>query len=551
MLYSVQSVSDKGVYQMEFETIVLPKVNKVMHAYNTNKDFLHNYFDYDTGATSYQQRVSELKNRSYKRQQLSEVIYKFMEPFGISSKAKSHIDELANNGIVVVGGQQSGLLTGPLYSIHKAITVILLARQQRKLLNIPVIPVFWVAGEDHDLNEINHVYSEENGRAFKNQYREKYVLKLMASDTEYDLEMMRTFIKEIFGKFGETAHTKDLLHGVLQALERESTFTGFFVRLMNGLFEQEGLLFIDSAFKSLRELEKEYFVKLIEEAEPLAQLIHSKEHQFSEQGLGKPIDAQINAANLFYVHETGRVLLTRQSNDFINDSAGLRFTKAELIEIARRKPWLLSNNVATRPIMQDMVFPVLAFVGGPGEIAYWALLKEAFNHLHMKMPIIIPRMSITLVMPHVKRVLDEKGFSVRDVMEGKVEVAREEFISNLNNEQFEVTLLQTKDMLNAHYDKLAVTVSEDSMQELIKKNLQIHFKQLDYLKEKVDESLLLKYQAKVKGYNLLIGEISPGGNLQERVYTPYSYLNQFGPTLVSEVLAMPMKMDDSHKIIYL
>ena len=79
-----------------------------------------------------------------------------------------------------------------------------------------------------------------------------------------------------------------------------------------------------------------------------------------------------------------------------------------MLRIAKEEPWLLSNNVATRPLMQDMVFPVLAFVGGPGEIAYWAVLKEAFHHLGMKMPIIVPRMSMTLVTPQVKHALDEK-----------------------------------------------------------------------------------------------------------------------------------------------
>ena len=129
--------------------------------------------------------------------------------------------------------------------------------------------------------------------------------------------------------------------------------------------------------------------------------------------------------------------LSRKDGYFVNDSSGIRFSKAEMLRIAKEEPWLLSNNVATRPLMQDMVFPVLAFVGGPGEIAYWAVLKEAFHHLDMKMPIIVPRMSMTLVTPQVKHALDEKSFTVEDVMSGAVFTAREQFVSGLHDERFD------------------------------------------------------------------------------------------------------------------
>ena len=182
-----------------------------------------------------------------------------MEPFGISKKASAHLEELSENGVVVIGGQQAGIMTGPLYSVHKAITVILLAEEKRKELGVPVIPVFWVAGEDHDLNEINHVYTESSNGTTKHKYPEKFILKLMASDAKYSREEMTAFIEGVFRQFGETEHTRSLLIEVLSAVETEETFTGFFVRLMNGLFQEQGLLFIDSAYKPLREIEKEPF----------------------------------------------------------------------------------------------------------------------------------------------------------------------------------------------------------------------------------------------------------------------------------------------------
>ncbi|HJF30892.1 MAG TPA: bacillithiol biosynthesis cysteine-adding enzyme BshC [Sporosarcina psychrophila] len=538
---------------MELEANALQEKNKVMQSYTSDKEFLHTFFDYENEESSYSERLEELAGRTFERRQLAETIRSFMEPFGISASAYKHIDELAENAVAVIGGQQAGILTGPLYSVHKAITVILLAKKQREKLGIPVVPVFWVAGEDHDLNEINHVYTEMEGRATKHQYRENFVLKLMASEAEYDKQLMASLVKDIFGKFGETAYTKDLLDEVLDAIEQEETFTQFFVRLMNGLFKEEGLLFIDSASRQLRVLEKSYFALLIEESAQLAEEISNKEELFAEKGFGSPLGAESDAANLFYIHDTGRVLLSRKDGYFVNDSSGLRFSKADMLRIAEEEPWLLSNNVATRPLMQDMVFPVLAFVGGPGEIAYWAVLKEAFHHLDMKMPIIVPRMSMTLVTPQVKHALDEKSLTVDDVMSGAVFTAREQFVSGLQDERFDSVLDETEKILGQQYEKIAEYADQQGpmMQELLEKNLLFHTKQLNYLKGKAEEAVLLKHDAALRTFAILEGELFPEGVLQERLYTPYTYLNSYGPTLIQDLLKLPLEMDGTHKIIYL
>ena len=538
---------------MELEVLALQEKNKVMQSYINDKEFLHMFFDYKNEESSYPARLDELAGRDFERAQLADAIRTFMEPFGISAVANTHINELAENAVTIIGGQQAGILTGPLYSVHKAITVILLARKQREKLNVPVVPVFWVAGEDHDLNEINHIYTEMDGQATKNQYREKFVLKLMASDAVYDKKMLSSFVKDTFGKFGETSNTKALLDEVLSAVEMEDTFTQFFVRLMNGLFKNEGLLFIDSAAKQLRELEKKHFVRLIVESERIAEAVKSKEELFAEKGYGTPLGAESDAANLFYVHDTGRVLLSRKDGYFVNDSLGLQFSKLDMLRIAEETPWLLSNNVATRPLMQDMVFPVLAFVGGAGEIAYWSLLKEAFHHLDMKMPIIAPRMSITLVTPQVKHALKEKSMTVEEVMSGAVLTARDQFISGLTDEGFDLVMDETEEILRKQYEKIAEFTDRQgtTMQELLTKNLQFHKKQLGYLKGKAEEAVLLKHATALRTYGILEGELFPEGVLQERLYPPYAYLNGYGPTLINDLLQLPYEMDGTHKVVYL
>ncbi|WP_172369776.1 bacillithiol biosynthesis cysteine-adding enzyme BshC [Sporosarcina jiandibaonis] len=538
---------------MKVDNIALQEQNKVMQSYNNDNEFIHTYFDYENKESSYPERLAELSTRRFKRKQLAETVRSFMEPFGISQSAHEHLVELEEDAVTVVGGQQAGILTGPLYSVHKAISVILLAKKQRQALGVPVVPVFWVAGEDHDINEINHVYTNTAGRVTKEQIQDKFVLKLMASDATFDQIEMKEYVKTIFSKFGETAYTKPLMEEVLAAVDKENTFTGFFVRLMNGLFAEEGLLFIDSAYKPLRELESDYFQLLIQESENVAAAIVDKEAMFNSGGYGRPFDAEGDASHLFYVHETGRMLLTRRDEYYVNDSAGLRFTTEEMLDIAKESPFLLSNNVATRPLMQDLVFPVLAFIGGPGEITYWALLKEAFHQLGIKMPIIVPRLSITLVPRDTGKALKEKSMTFQDVLSGEVMGAREEFIETLKNKQFDQAVAEAEKVLKKEYEKIRSTIASDElmMNDILEKNLNFHKLQFNYLKEKSEEAVIIKHEVALRKFSLIETDLYPNNALQERSYTPYTYMNEYGPTLIKDLLELPLEFNGTHKLIYI
>ncbi|MFP3489242.1 bacillithiol biosynthesis BshC, partial [Staphylococcus sp. SIMBA_130] len=98
-----------------------------------------------------------------------------------------------------------------------------------------------------------------------------------------------------------------------------------------------------------------------------------------------------------------RILLERLNGRFEGKTASVSFSKEELLDLAERQPEDLSNNVVTRPIMQDLMFPVLGFVAGPGELAYWALLKPAFHTFGIKMPVIVPRLTFTFVERHIQK----------------------------------------------------------------------------------------------------------------------------------------------------
>lgn len=539
---------------MKLETIELCQRSKVLEAYEQDEQFTHKYFDYTNDESGLKERLQELKTRTFQRERLQAVIRSFMEPFGISSIAQKRIEQITDEeAVMVVGGQQAGVLTGPLYSVHKAITVLLHAKEQEAALGVPVIPVFWIAGEDHDLNEINHLYSEANGQIRKEQLADAFILKEMASDAQYTEEHMVRLLTSAFEKFGETVYTKQLYEEVVEAAKEERTFTNFFVRLMNGLFSKQGLLFIDAAYQPLRQMESAYFTKLIQSNEQIALAVAEGEKAFDAAGFGKPIDVERSDAHLFYVHETGRVLLQRKDGLFVNESVGLSFTQAELLVIAKDAPEKLSNNVVTRPIMQDLVLPVLAFVGGAGELAYWAILKEAFHAVGLKMPVFVPRISITLVTRTVEKVLQEENLTIQDVMKGKAEERKQNVFEALQDQTFVASVNEMEQGLQQQYEHLTTVYGQDhqALHQMLRQNFIYHQKQFTYLKEKYEDAVYVNHQRQLDKFDLVESHLFPMMQLQERIYHPYYFMNLYGPTFIDELLALPFTNDGTHQVVYL
>ncbi|MGN7477230.1 bacillithiol biosynthesis cysteine-adding enzyme BshC [Solibacillus silvestris] len=538
---------------MELEQIHSPVTNKLLADYWSEHAHIHSFFEYKYNDDSFDDRIAYLKKRTHRSKELSQIIRAYMGQYGISQKAERHLSELEQDAVVVVGGQQAGLLTGPLYSVHKAISVILLAEQQRKKLNTPVVPMFWIAGEDHDIEEINHTFTITNGEVKKRGYSERSKLKKMASTTELNNEALQQFVVNVFKDFGETEHTEGLLKKVLHHAESSKTFTDFFTLLLNDLFENHGLLMLDATFEPFRQYEKSYFAKLIELNEEIAMGVVAQEHKFAQAGYAMPIEATEQNANLFYIKDGERFLLERKDGRFKNGLAHVNFTKEELLLIAEECPECLSNNVVTRPLMQEMALPVLAFVGGPGELAYWATLKPAFETLQLQMPIFAPRLSMTLVTRQVDALLQQKKLTITEVLANKVEQKLAQFMESVKDEQVNQSIEQMQKQLQRQYEQFASYLQRENyhVEELLQKNKNYHERQFDYLQSKLEQQNIEKHEITIRQYKTIQAILYPNGNYQERVYSPYLFLNTYGELLIDDLLALPMSISEQHQLITL
>ncbi|QCR31703.1 bacillithiol biosynthesis cysteine-adding enzyme BshC [Lysinibacillus sp. SGAir0095] len=538
---------------MRLEHIELPVNNKLLADYWSGNEKLRSFFKYEYNDDAFQTRYNYLKSKHYYNNELSSIIRQFMEPFGISEKAEENLNALEHGSVAVVGGQQAGILTGPLYSIHKAVSVILLAKEQSIKLGEKIVPIFWVAGEDHDLDEINHTYTNVNGAIKKRVYSDRSILKTMASTTSLQKEELEKLIRTIFKDYGETEYSQILYKNCINQLEQSETFTEFFARLMNELFKTEGLLLLDAAYTPFRKLESDFFVKMIELNEQIAKAVVKKEQTLDRAGYGTPILAKIDNANLFYVQEGERFLLERKSNLYQDATGFITLTLDQLLDIAKNNPEKLSNNVVTRPLMQEMTIPVLAFVGGPGELAYWATLKDAFNVLDLQMPIIAPRMHITLVERKIEQLLSKYELSILDIMNGKAKYLKEQYIDSVQDAEAKLQLEGLNQMVKEQYKKLEahLNIQQLELQPIIEKNMKYHELQFDYLSKKIEQRVLIKHEKTIRQFDMMQLALYPNDSLQERVYNPFQYMNYYGPTLIRDLCALPLEIANKHYVIHL
>lgn len=537
---------------MELEQVYVENSNKLLQDYRDKQANLSSFFHFKNEQNSFEQRLKDLKDHSVRRKELSTIIRNFMSELTTSKKIEQHINELEKDAVVVVGGQQSGLLTGPLYSVNKAISVLLVAQQQREKLGVPVVPVFWVAGEDHDIDEINHTFSTANNRLIKHPFTDDSKVKKMASFTKLQSDKLVQWIESIFSQFGETAFTKSLLDETIAVAKKSDNYTSFFVNLMNDLFKEYGLLYLDAANLALRQYEAPYFERLIEHSKEIAAVVTAREAKLNELGYGSPIGATEDAANLFYTKNGERFLLSRVNGRFVNNSAGVSFTKEEMIELANNEA-CFSNNVVTRPMMQDMVLPVLAFVGGPGELAYWATLKDGFEILGMQVPVFVPRMNITYVTRETERNLQEIGISASEAINGVVSQKKEAFENKIYDAEAKAIIENTKNIITTQYEDIQNHLVKNGihLERIANKNLEFHKQQFDFLMNQIEKDIRLKHEVAFRQFIQVESELLPAGGFQERVYSPYPYLNQYGKQLIDDLMKLSIDVNYKHTIVYL
>ncbi|SDY61090.1 bacillithiol biosynthesis cysteine-adding enzyme BshC [Thermoactinomyces sp. DSM 45892] len=540
---------------MKIECIKNPWQNQLMNDYLELEHPVHSFFSHHPlKSSSYPVRAQEVfasLSQRVDREKLVEVLYNYHQPELLHPEIESNLERLRQeDSLVVIGGQQAGLLTGPLYTIHKVFTIIELARKQEQELGKPVIPVFWIAGEDHDLDEVNHIWIQRKEGILKKRYRVEVEKnnREAVSHLTIDPEDLQNWLQEISEHYVDTPYKTEWLEACLALAHDKPSWGRFFARLLHSLFAKYGLVLIDSADPRVRQIERDFFLRLIHQSKQIQASIQKSVQQFQEAGYADPIHTQPNQANLFLITDNERVLLDREGDQWVTRGGKQTFTTPEICHIAQHTPERFSNNVATRPLMQEYLFPVLAFVAGPGEVAYWGVLKEAFTHTGLSMPIVYPRFQMTLVERHVDTRKREFGHSWETYLtEGTL--IREEWLKAQFTLQidplFDAMKKQVVDLYQPMIKQIHSQLGRQT-EEMGQKNIEKVTEQIQFYQRFVERTMSDIHQTTLRQWDELLQGISPNEQPQERVYNLIYYWNAYGLDWIDRVLQLLRDKQPTH-----
>lgn len=531
--------------------------SRLAQAYIHRFDSVSGFYGEDyRSSTGFERRAEWLDHSESKRIPRAAVVdclRTYNDKFNSHQAVKDALHALEKpETLVIVGGQQSGLLTGPILVIYKALTIIQAAADAAKRLNRPVVPVFWIAGEDHDWDEVNHTYfPTQDLDLAKIKLDPKEPLRTSVSYTEVTEEDWEIQLQGLRELLPDGPSKAELLELAGAATAGSHNLSEGFAKLLGAMFGKYGLILLDSADPGLRSLEIPVFEDMIKHNEVLGLSYQQMARDIAGAGYEVQADVPENGANLFYLHEGIRLLLYREGDVFADRKGRVRMSQDELLYKLHEHPDRFSNNVLTRPLMQDSLLPVLGTVLGMGEISYWAITRGAFAEMGLQMPLILPRMSFTLLDDTVRKHMDKYGLTFQDVQH-RLEEKRQAWLASQDQLNLEERFGQTKAAFEQLYQPLIEDLGklQPGLVKLGSANMDKIMKQMDYLLNKSQGALEQQHEAALRQWQAVELSLMPLGRPQERVYNIFYYLNRYGMDLIDRLMEIPYDATGTHRLIH-
>ncbi len=504
------------------------------------------------------------------RKTVAESIRGFHSSLGAIPPASARNIELLESPdtIAIVTGQQAGMLGGPLYTFYKAFTAIELAKSFREQFpNLSFVPVFWIETEDHDLEEISSVnVLNAEGRLESIRYTPTALSenpeapwRKQAGSTPLEVKPLAEFFEKLQAALQPTGFSAEVLDMLHHFNAPGKTFAHAFASILLHYFAEDGLLVIDANSKELKSLSKDIFRREIETSPQLSEQIVLQSVKLEET-----YHAQVKARalNLFYVNEeSDRLLIVEkekssgEKREFFLKGTRKTFTIEELLSELDSHPERFSPNVVMRPLYQDSLLPTVAYVAGPGEIAYYSQFAPAYEWAALPMPLIHPRVTVTLVEDRLERVFEKFHITPEDILSdahGRNTALFDAMIESELQPRFASALADIDRTLESLREKVAQ--ADPTLDGAL---TSLKGKVLTAVRDFESKTLAAerKRHATTKAQlDKLLAALLPSGELQERELNLVYFLNKYGPRFfeVIKQLLHPIALDfREHHILHL
>ena len=449
----------------------------------------------------------EEKNKNFpfeNRAILANALQLQYDGFEISEATVSNIELLKeSNTFTITTGHQLNLFTGPLYFIYKIVSVINLTKELKKAYpNYNFVPLYWMATEDHDFDEINFF----NFKGKKIQWKKESngpVGRLSTSGLE---EIFETFSAEL-GLGNNANYLRELFQKSYLEYKNLADATRF---LANELFKNEGLVIIDGDNSDLKKMFAPYIKN-----ELLNQTSFKKVNETLP--LLKEYNIQVNPReiNLFYIQDNLRERIIFENGNYKINNTLLSFSESEILTELEKNPENFSPNVILRPLYQEVILPNICYIGGGGELSYWLELKSNFDGNAISFPILLLRNSVLIANKKQVEKLDKLNLNWADVFltQQALVNAKTKEMSN-----FTIDFSQQKEFLKNQFKALhdIANQTDKSFLGAVKAQEMKQLKGLDNLEKRLLKSEKRNHKEKLERIIQIQNELFPNQSLQER-----------------------------------
>lgn len=511
--------------------------HQVPHTTRLFSDFLYDYPKVRSFYPSSPYVLQNLHSRPdydpERREQVASILERQNRGWNASAKALENISRLRSGASAVLTGQQVGLFGGPVFALYKALTAIKLAEEATSR-GVNAVPIFWLATEDHDLAEINHVAVP--GQDFSLQQ-----LRTQAAGNPDSPVGRITFADEI-GTV--TDHASEILgESEIVAVLRQSYLPGTnfgdaFARLFAKVFADFGLILIEPSDPELHRIAQSILRSSIERAAELDEALLARGKDLERAGYHQQVKVTESSTLLFAIENGSRTVIHRKANHGAADFqiGSRRLKTAELLREISDTPEAFSANALMRPVMQDFLLPTIAYVGGSAEVAYFAQSAVVYQALLGRVTPITPRFSATIIEPKPASLLQRYSLSFQDAMQAP-EALRERLAARALPRDVHSAFDSAEKALQASLEnvkKSLAPLDPTLVEAAARAASKMHY-QINRLRSRAARAELRRVAVLGRHAALLSNALYPAKTLQERQVGGVYFLSRYGNDFLHQV----------------
>lgn len=456
------------------------------------------------------------------------------ERFGTLADSRASLDAFANrDALVVVGGQQPGLFGGPLYTVYKGLTTVLFSRSLEAATGRPVVPIFWIASDDHDFEEVRRAWLNDHGP-------EPAALAYPAEAAPAGVsvgrvrlgEPIQALLEQVESALPASEFREPLMDRLRDAYAPGRGFAEAFARFAGGMLAAAGALVFDPADPEAKRLSLPVFEREIALGGGSARAAHDVGEALVQAGYHAQIARGGDELNLFWHGERREAIRIGKDGRFHLHDSGRTLTREECLRLVRERPEDASPGVLLRPVMQDYLFPTAAYVGGPSEVAYWAQVSAVYPLFDLPPTPVVPRGGATLLEPRVAKVLERFGLEWT-ALAGDVEHAIGDALRRLLPEDFPGLFARERETWVQSFDRLreAVVAFDPSLRSAADTAAGRVAHEGEVLEKKLMQVWKRRHEEWVTQIRRAAGQLFPRGGLQERTLSILGFEARYGAAL--------------------